>query len=108
MVDSAKHHTGKNMPAIIYSNLLSYISSVPHYSELYVLTPPMREKRSSEENSNSEVPLIQITWAQLGGSEILVSQSPMPRLELKQWNFLDKNVQNRRPEKAAAVYFQVL
>ncbi|XP_058873513.1 uncharacterized protein LOC131724780 [Acipenser ruthenus] len=54
MVDPSKRRTGKNAPAITYTDLPSSIAPVPHCHELPVPTPPEREQPSLEESSKSE------------------------------------------------------
>src|SRR6218665_2772694 len=54
MVDPTKRRTGKDAPQIVYPDIPSYISPVPHYPELPVPTPPKRNQPSSGDSSKSD------------------------------------------------------
>ncbi|XP_076338837.1 uncharacterized protein LOC143240387 [Tachypleus tridentatus] len=54
MVDPSKRRAGKNATTIMYPDLPSSISPVPHCPELPVATPPERKQPSSEESNKSE------------------------------------------------------
>ncbi|XP_076337624.1 uncharacterized protein LOC143239890 [Tachypleus tridentatus] len=54
MVDPIKRRTGKNASAIMYPDLPSSITPLPHCPEPPVPTPPERKQPSSEESKKSE------------------------------------------------------
>ncbi|XP_076313977.1 uncharacterized protein LOC143226642 isoform X2 [Tachypleus tridentatus] len=54
MVDPFKRRAGKNASVIMYPDLPSSITPVPHCSELPVSTLSERKQPSSEESSKSE------------------------------------------------------
>ncbi|XP_076365929.1 uncharacterized protein LOC143254903 [Tachypleus tridentatus] len=56
MVDPFKRQAGKNTSAIMYPDLPSSITPVPHCPELPVPTPPERKQPSSEEEVDVENP----------------------------------------------------
>ncbi|XP_061433736.1 uncharacterized protein LOC133359273 [Lethenteron reissneri] len=115
MVDPSKRRTGKNAPAITYSNLPLTIAPVPHCHELAVPTPPEREQPSSEESSKSESEedVVDPDDNLRGGAEernpyypyqkhlndlirdlgLTKSNAELLTSRLKQWNLLDESVQ---------------
>src|SRR6218665_3483385 len=55
MVDPTKHRTGKNEPLIVYPDIHSSITPVPHCPELPVPTTLKRDQPSPGDSSKSDI-----------------------------------------------------
>ena len=54
MVDPTKRRTGKNVPQIVYPDILSSTAPVPHCPELLISTPPKRDQSSLGDSSKPD------------------------------------------------------